>query len=232
MEIIENTPLKIVLRVAANESLINAVRRSINEIPILAIDEVEIFKNDSALYDEFLAHRIGLVPLKTESGMNEKTEIELKLSKTGPGMVLAGDFSGKAEIVYPSTPLTLLEKEQEVEIVATARLGMGVQHEKYTPGLCHYRHLVIVNSKNPQVIKLAENSRGVIRAEKQKEGWLCDLNEAQIEEICALLSESVKPAEELIGFIESFGHLPAKDILVKAIKALSENLETFEKMIK
>ena len=67
---IEQSPDKIILRVAANESLINAMRRSIREIPTLAIDEVEIIKNDSALYDEFLAHRIGLVPLKNEGSMN------------------------------------------------------------------------------------------------------------------------------------------------------------------
>ena len=70
MEIIEQTPLKLVMRMPANDSLANAIRRSINEIPILAVDEVEIYKNDSALYDEFLAHRVGLVPLKTEASMN------------------------------------------------------------------------------------------------------------------------------------------------------------------
>ena len=66
METIINTPEKLVLRMPANESLANAVRRSLSEVAILAVDEVEIFKNDSALYDEVLAHRIGLIPLKTD----------------------------------------------------------------------------------------------------------------------------------------------------------------------
>ena len=67
MEMISKTPEKIVFRTDANYSILNAIRRSVEEVPTLAIDEVEIFKNDSALYDEVLAHRIGLVPLKTES---------------------------------------------------------------------------------------------------------------------------------------------------------------------
>ena len=60
MEIIQKTAEKLILRMPANESLANAIRRSVSEVPTLAIEEVEIFKNDSALYDEMLAHRLGL----------------------------------------------------------------------------------------------------------------------------------------------------------------------------
>jgi DNA-directed RNA polymerase alpha subunit len=66
MQLVEKTPEKIVLRGEISESLANTIRRSLAEVPTLAVDEVEIFKNDSALYDEVLAHRIGLIPLKTD----------------------------------------------------------------------------------------------------------------------------------------------------------------------
>ncbi len=231
MEIVTNTPEKLALRMPANETLANAIRRSITEIPILGIDEVEIYKNDSALYDEMLAHRIGLVPLKNEGSINEKTEVELKLSKTGPCTVFASDLKGGATPVYPQTPLVLLEKDQELEFVGTARVGRGSVHEKYTPGLCFYRHLTLVNSKNARVQTLVESSRGVIKPEKTKDGWLCDINESVADEIVKADPDALHDADEIILLVESFGQMTAKDILLKAIRALGENVEAFEKSL-
>ena len=49
-------------------SVANALRRIIiGEIPTMAIEIVEVADNTSALNDEFIAHRIGLVPLNSEN---------------------------------------------------------------------------------------------------------------------------------------------------------------------
>jgi DNA-directed RNA polymerase subunit D len=70
-----------------DESLANAIRRYVDQIPILAIDEVEISKNDSPLYDETVAHRIGMVPIKNEKGVNDKTVEEFALVTKNDGVI-------------------------------------------------------------------------------------------------------------------------------------------------
>lgn len=231
MEVVQKNPQKFIIRIPANESFANAIRRSVSEIPILAIDEVEIFKNDSALYDEVLAHRLGLIPLKTEKSMNSKTKIEFKLSKVGPCTVYASDLNGSADVVYPKIPITLLGKDKKLELVATATLGKGIEHAKYLPGLCFYRHLVDVKVTSPEIEKIIQNSKGYV---KQKKGniWRCDLTDLEIESIQKINKDAVTDSDELLLIIESFGQLDAKDIYLKAISALEENLAELEKAIK
>lgn len=231
MELVLKTPEKLIIRMPANETLANALRRSVAEVPTLAIDEVEIFKNDSAIYDEMLTHRIGLVPLKTPKNASAKTSIDLKLSKTGPCTVMAEDLDGNAEVVEPRIPIVLLGEGHRLELVATAKLGKGTEHAKHIPGLCFYRHLKDVVS-SPQADVIVQRSRGLIQTEKKGSKWRCDLNDAEGNALEALGKDIVKDADELLFVIESFGMMDARDIFIKAIGALEENLEEFEKTLK
>ena len=209
----------------------NAIRRSVAEVPILAIDEVEIFKNDSALYDEMLTHRIGLIPLRTEKSMSAKTKIEFKLSKTGPGTVYASDLSGATEVVYEKMPIVLLGKDHKLELVATATLGQGIDHAKYIPGVCYYRHLydVAASAENEIIIK---KTKGLVKPEKKGSKWRCDLTDAEVDVIQKINKDAVSDADEILFVIESFGQLDARDIFTKAIDILEENLSEVEKAVK
>ena len=231
MNIIENSKDKLVIRMERNESLMNAIRRSVTEIKTLAIEEVEIFKNDSALYDEVLAHRLGLIPLKTEKNMNSKTKIDFKLSKKGPCTVYAEDLEGSAEIIYPKIPITILGENHKLELVATATLGDGVYHDKHTPGIFYYRFLLQVNS-SPEADKIIQESKGLIKPEKKGSKWICDLDEAVVDKIVEKNKDSVTDSEEMIVVIESFGMLTAKEIFLKACDAIVDNLDEVEKLIK
>ena len=231
MEVIIKTPEKLVIRTDSNYSLLNAVRRSVEEIPTLAIEDVEIFKNDSALYDEVLAHRIGLIPLKNESKITSKSSGTFSLKKMGPSIVYSGDFKGDLKIVYDNIPLTILEKDQEIEIVATALVGTGLQHTKHVPGLIYYRHLFEVKSGNFKIDSIVQNSLGLIKPEKKGNKWICDLNDAQVDEIRNLEKESISDGSEFLLFVESFGMLDSEKIFLRAIETLQKNVESFEESL-
>jgi DNA-directed RNA polymerase alpha subunit len=203
-------------------SLANAVRRSVLEIPTMAIDEVEISQNDSALFDEILAHRIGLIPIKTNKVSGK--EIKFKLKKEGSGIVYSTDFSPSVGTDF-KLPIVILDGEQGVEVVANAKLGKGIEHVKYSPGLIYYKHVLgVKDEKLLDYITIDENGKVVFDEEELKEK---KLSEEQIKEI-----KKLDKAEELKMSIESWGQIEVKEVFEKSIEALEENLEELNKAIK
>ena len=139
MKLIDKKDNQITISVDVEEGIANAIRRYFSEVPILAIEDVEISKNDSPLYDETVAHRMGLVPLNMEKSMPEKTVSKFKLSVNKEGMVYSGALKGGKGVVYDNIPITMLNKGQEMELVAHARMGKGCEHSKFNSGLMFYR---------------------------------------------------------------------------------------------
>jgi DNA-directed RNA polymerase subunit D len=198
-------------------SLANAIRRSVLEIPIMAIDEVEIIKNDSALYDEMLAHRIGLVPIKTDI----VKETKFKLKEVGPKIVYSMDLKPSNGTPF-KLPLIILDDGQELELIANAKLGKGIEHIKYSPGLIYYKHNLA-----PEILDFVEidDSGKVLYNEEEFKDK--PLSEEQINKI-----NKIKEVNELVFNIESWGQIEVKEIFSKAIDVLDKNLQEFNKIIK
>lgn len=237
MELINHTDNKIVFKADIEESLANMIRRYLGEVPVLAIDEVEISKNNSPLYDETIAHRLGLVPLKTEKSMNSKTEIKLKLSSKKEGLVKAGELKGDAEVVYENIPITYLDKNQEMILTAHAKVGKGSEHSKYSPGLMFYRNVVELTAEKELLNEIKKIFPDLVVKEKGDKLVILDDKEKEVGDVIEGLAEDiektvqVKKGEELIINLESFGQMDKKDILKKAIEVAQKDLEEIEKKL-
>jgi DNA-directed RNA polymerase subunit D len=237
MEIIEKKNNTIVFHADIDESLANAIRRYVNQIPTIAVDDVEIIKNDSALYDETLAHRIGLVPLKTDK-ISEKTKGHLKLNTNKEGFVVSGDLKGNVDVVYDAIPLTHLNKDQEVQLNATIKVGVGAEHVKFSPGLMFYRKVqeIILDKDFTVAIKKVFPECNI--KEKGDKIIILDNGAQEISDFCEGVANKqgkkaeIKEKDELIITIEAFGQMPEKEMFGKAIKALKKDLESIPKKLK
>jgi len=233
MEVIKKNQNKIVFKAKTEESLANAIRRYVYQIPIIAVDEVEISKNDSPLYDETIAHRIGLIPLK-----QNKKEGTLKLKSNKEGFVYSGEMTGDVKVIYDKIPITLLNKGQEIEIVARTRAGKGTEHSKFTPGLFVYRNVVEISVDKDIGEKIKRIIPDVEINVKGNKAVIINDKEREISDVCEGVAEKegkdaeIKTKDELVFNIESFGQIDAKDIFVKSIEALKKDLDDFAKKIK
>ncbi|MFH0922967.1 MAG: hypothetical protein V1811_02820 [Candidatus Micrarchaeota archaeon] len=62
-------------------SFVNALRRAvISDLPAFAIDEVDFYENNSPLFNEYLANRIGLVPLTFDESVGDDAKITFQLN--------------------------------------------------------------------------------------------------------------------------------------------------------
>jgi len=221
------------------EGLANAIRRYLNQINILAIDEVEIIKNDSAIYDETLAHRIGLVPLKMIKSGNKSGVEKFKLKVKIEGFVNAGELKGKLKVIYPNIPLTFLNKGQELEFNAVTKFGKGCEHNKFSPGLMFYRNVfdLKIDKDCPQGVvevcpkKILEFSNGKV---KVTDNTKCDMCESCIEFCRKKGKDSIEinSTGELMITLESFGQLVVEDIFCESISVLKKDILEVSKKIK
>jgi DNA-directed RNA polymerase subunit D len=179
----------------------NSLRRlSISEVPTMAIDEVVILENSSAMYDELIAHRLGLTPLKTDltrfvlpdqcdchSTLGcSKCRVLLVLDAEAvdkPKTVYSGDMVSEDTVVKPislTVPIVKLGSGQKIKLEAYARLGRGKEHAKWQP-----------------------TTASVLTSDGDKD-------------------------DEFTLYIETVGSLPASQVIVKAAEILETRLKDFK----
>ena len=232
--------------------IVNTYRRLIiNEVPTMAVDEVSFKKNNSALYDEIVAHRIGLIPIKTdlksyvlpekckcEGAGCAKCQLKFTLQAKSEGVVYSSKLKSQDPKVIPvfeNMPIVKLLEGQQLQLEATAILGQGKTHAKFSPGTVFYRNYPEIEitkkvdsakritelcSKN--VFEVKGDSLIVIKDKIED----CDLCNACVNVSNGAIKVSPQP-DNFIVTIESFGQLEPKEMLLKATDIFDELLEEF-----
>ena len=153
LDILEKSEHKLVLVVEGiSVEMINAIRRiMLTEVPVMAIDEVIILKNDSPLYDEIISHRLGLIPLKTDLEVYKlprececsgfgcplcQVSLTCEVTNTTNASldIYSGDLKSNDPKIVPVNdfiPIVKIDKNDKVIIEAYAILGIAKDHAKW-----------------------------------------------------------------------------------------------------
>jgi hypothetical protein len=120
----------------------NMVRRySMSYVPVLAINAVTFYDNSSAFWDEYIAHRLGLMPVSTPDKTPESAEIVFTLDAQGPKTVYASDMVSSDKdisLVKGGIAVVTLGADQRLRLEAKAVVRTGRTHAKFQAGLVSY----------------------------------------------------------------------------------------------
>ncbi|MDI6826008.1 MAG: DNA-directed RNA polymerase subunit D [Candidatus Aenigmarchaeota archaeon] len=225
-------------------------RVMISEIPTMAIEWVDFHKNDSVLWDEIIASRLGLIPLVFDAKFyNLKgnckcggkgcvhCQVSFKLKKKGPCMVYSGDMvpsDEKVRPVYDNIPIVELTEGQELELEAFAELNLGKEHAKWQAAVVGYRNvpnIIIGKGGNksdyekrcPKHVFVFQNKK--LEVDKPLECNMCLQ--------CVELSNGAIKVEadetKFLFNVESTCGLKPEEIVLKSMDILEEKLEELSK---
>ncbi|MHA2035585.1 MAG: DNA-directed RNA polymerase subunit D [Promethearchaeota archaeon] len=153
IKVLEKTEQKLVFVVEdISIEMANAIRRiMLSEIPVMAIDEVIVLKNDSPLYDEIISHRLGMIPLTTDLDTYKLPQdcdcggfgcplcqvsltCEVINTTNAPLEVYSGDLKSNDPKITPvdsRIPIVKIDKNDQLILEAYAFLGKAKEHVKW-----------------------------------------------------------------------------------------------------
>jgi DNA-directed RNA polymerase subunit D len=254
IQLVESKDNKLIFNITnVTPTTINTLRRLIIDfVPTIAIEDVEIRKNTSILYDEIIAHRLGLIPLTSdlksyslptkeekESGeYSAKSSVKITLKAKGPGIVYASQLKTKDPKivpVYPKMPIVKLVDDQELEFEATAILGYGKDHSKWSPGAAWYSYKPKITVNNSKISEYKDLYPTQIF---DKNGKIDKnlINTPNLVDACEGINDDVVKIEfekgSYLFYVESWGGLKPKEIVMQAFASMDGKLDEMSKLLK
>lgn len=241
IQILEKNDISMRLLIeGTNAPLMNTLRRIIlSEVPTMAVDDVVILENSSALQDEFLAHRIGLVPLKTDldtynlpENCECKSEFGCNLCRVSLVLdveaedhtivVRSSDFKSENPTVIPVSneiSLVKLAPEQKIRLEAYARLGKGKDHARWqSVSMCTYKYKPIISVNTELCNSCGECVEACSRNIITKTGKKIEIRNL---ENCTLCQDCVKACQETPKAVKSSWDETSFIFAIESIGALT-----------
>jgi len=234
----------------SNPAFANAFRRvMMSEIPIMAVEYADFEENTSGLFDETIAHRIGMIPLtfdkktynrKEECKCNGKgcsrCEVVLVIDKTGPCIVKAGDMKSTADDVMPTDaeiPIVELLDNQKLKLEAVAQLGSGKEHAKNQAAIVGYKYAPSVRTGDNPDLCVEVCPAGVFDKKDDKvraaNASSCILCMKCVDAGCASVSAD---NTSFIFTVETVSGLSPEDIVESALNTIKNRADEFVDEIK
>ena len=259
IEVIDLKPKKILIKINGIEPyLVNSIRRIlISELPKLAIDDVVIYDNTSALFDEIISHRLGLIPIPTDlSLLNFRDECVCKgkgcpsctvrytLSKENEGTVYSGDLQPAEEswaIKEDNIPIVELSKDQRLILEVEAILGLAKNHAKWqsviSPGYRFNPTIEIDKKRINEIQEFINNLPSNLVTLKNDKLEINDINklpilESYIDKEKIDFIKIKKDPNNIIFCFETDGSMDANTALLKSIEILKEKYNEFGNLLK
>jgi len=244
----------------ADVAFANAIRRiAMMEVPKVAIEYVNIVRNDSSMFNEVLAHRLGLVPIVSDDEAiealipNEECDCEdycsrcsvsFTLTKYAPGVVYSKDLvstDSKIVPVYDTIPLVKLKEDQEIELEAVAIIGKGVDHAKWMPTtVCTYKQYPdITFNEDKELSKDVVEAcpRNILKFDKNNKPTVENIENCSMCKTCVRASENdaidVGFIDDVFIFkIETDGSMTPEEVLYRACDVLDSKADNFIEFFK
>ena len=252
-------PKKAVIKIEETQPyFLNSIRRvMISELPKLAVDGVVIYDNTSALFDEIISQRLGMIPIPTDLSLLiykkdctckgkgcPSCTVRYTLSKEGNGTVYSGDLQPAEKswaITEDKIPIVDLYGEQRLILEIEAVLGIARTHAKWqavhAPA---YRMDAVITfdkdkikdvrefiNKIPEGIAELKGDKIIIKDEKKIPVFESYIDKKKIDFIYITRD----PTKVTFSF-ETDGSMHSKDAIIESAKILEKKYKEFGKLLK
>lgn len=233
-------------------SIVNGIRRMIySDVESYCFSNINIIENTSVLHEQYLEHRISLIPLLNKEYIKENITFELKHeNKTNDNKIIYShdikSIDNSSNIIPKNIPIIVLKPNEKIEILLGLEKSNGKKHARFIPvSNAVFMNKVNIDIKNKKINKekadyiVKSCPKNIIYYDEHKENINVKNEDeciqckscmktseiVEMEDLIQISKKTYRNEPEFTMTIESKGQLTVKQILLESIHKLIELFE-------